>query len=115
MEDEYKEFLAALGARIRQMRKERGWSLRDMVISHDYHDSQWRKYESGGGLTIPSLLRIASMFSVSISQLLDGLGVYPRQPVEALDLAPEVLKAAKRVVALGKPPAGKGPPVRKNA
>ncbi len=53
-----------------------------MVILHGYHDSQWRKYESGGGLTIPSLLRIAEMFAVSISHLLDGLGFFPRRPVE---------------------------------
>jgi transcriptional regulator with XRE-family HTH domain len=81
MEAEYKEFLSALGRRIKDLRKARGWSLRDMVMLHRYHDSQWRRYESGGGLTIPSLLRIAGLFEVSLSKLLDGLAEFPRKSV----------------------------------
>jgi transcriptional regulator with XRE-family HTH domain len=81
MDVDYKGFLAALGKRIKEFRKERGWSLRDMVIQHGYHDSQWRKYESGGGLTIPSLLRIAALYRVSLTKLLDGLAEYPTEPL----------------------------------
>jgi transcriptional regulator with XRE-family HTH domain len=77
MEVDYKGFLEVLGKRIKQLRKDRGWSLRDMVIHHGYHDSQWRKYESGGGLTVLSLLRIAALYEISISKLLNGLAEFP--------------------------------------
>jgi len=77
MDDDYKRFLKVLGARIKTLRKERGLSLRDMVIHHGYHDSQWRKYESGGGLTVQSMLRIAKVFKLSICELLRGLDQFP--------------------------------------
>lgn len=97
MDDGYKEFLAALGAHVRKMRKERGWSLRDMVVLHGYHDSQWRKYESGGGLTIPSLLKIAGLFDMSIVALLDGLGQFPRVAEQDVAADPEFKKVAQKV------------------
>jgi hypothetical protein len=34
--DEYEQFLKTLGGRIKQLRKERGLSLRDMVLQHGY-------------------------------------------------------------------------------
>jgi transcriptional regulator with XRE-family HTH domain len=80
-DDEYKAFLKALGARIKNMRKKKGWSLRDMVKLHDYHDSQWRKFESGGSMNVMSLLRIAEVFEMSLSKLLDGLAEFPNASV----------------------------------
>lgn len=77
MDEDYKAFLKALGVRIRLLRKERSLSLRDMVVLHGYHDSQWRKYESGGGLTIQSMLRIAKVLKLSICELIDGLDKFP--------------------------------------
>ena len=69
------------GARIKNMRKKKGWSLRDMVKLHDYHDSQWRKFESGGSMNVMSLLRIAEVFEMSLSKLLDGLAEFPKASV----------------------------------
>ena len=77
IDQDYSEFLKLLGMRIKQMRNERGLSLRDMVVKHNYHDSQWRKYERGGPINVPSLLKIAKAFGTSLSALLDGLGEYP--------------------------------------
>ena len=77
MDVDYKGFLGALGARIKELRKQRGWSNRDMVVVHQINDSQWRKYERGGGLTVESMLRIAALFELSLSELLNGLGEYP--------------------------------------
>jgi transcriptional regulator with XRE-family HTH domain len=77
MDDDYKEFLKALGARIKTIRKVRGLSLRDMVVLHGYHDSQWRKYESGGGLTVQSMLRIAKVLKLTVCELVDGLEKSP--------------------------------------
>jgi transcriptional regulator with XRE-family HTH domain len=81
IDQDYAEFLKLLGARIKQLRKERGLSLRDMVVKHNYHDSQWRKYERGGPINVPSLLKIAKSFGISLSALLFGLGEYPAASV----------------------------------
>lgn len=78
IDQDYAELLKLLGLRLKQMRKERGLSLRDMVVKHNYHDSQWRKYERGGPVNVPSLLKIAKSFGISLSTLLDGLGEYPQ-------------------------------------
>jgi transcriptional regulator with XRE-family HTH domain len=77
IDQDYAVFLKLLGARIKRLRKERGLSLRDMVVKHNYHDSQWRKYERGGPINVPSLLKIAKSFGISLSALLEGLGEYP--------------------------------------
>lgn len=71
---EYALFLKALGARIRGLRKEHGWSWRDMVVLHDFHISKWQGYESGRyGISLPSLLRISKLFGMTVSELLEGL------------------------------------------
>ena len=54
---EYEAFLKALGTRIKQLRNERGLTLKDMTVRHNYHDSQWRRYERGGSINVQSLLR----------------------------------------------------------
>ena len=97
IDGEYKEFLKMLGSRIKQLRKERGLSLRDMVIKHGMNDSQWRRYERGGAIHLNSLLKIAKMFGVSLSKLLDGVGEYP-----AKDL-PETQAHAAAIEKSGKP------------
>ncbi len=79
---EYEAFQKALGRRIKEFRKERKLSLRDMVVKHGYHDSQWRRFERGGAANVQSLLRIAKALGTSLSILLDGLGEYSE---EALD------------------------------
>ncbi len=95
MDGDYGAFLKSLGSRVKELRKKKGWSLRDMVIMHGYHDSQWRKYEAGGGLTIQSLLRIARVFEVSLTGLLDGLDKYPTDGIPEIKKKP-VAKRAKR-------------------
>jgi transcriptional regulator with XRE-family HTH domain len=70
-----------LGARIKVMRKERGWTLRDMVIKHDVHLTHWQHFERGSrGISVPSLLRIAEIFGVTPSQLLEDLGTEGAKP-----------------------------------
>jgi len=84
IEGEYAEDLKLLGKRIKKFRTERGLSVRDMVVQHDYHDAQWRRFEKGASLTVPSLLRIAKALGVSLSILLDGIGDFPAPPGENL-------------------------------
>lgn len=33
----YEKFLSELGAKVRSMRKERGWTFRHMIVAHGYH------------------------------------------------------------------------------
>lgn len=71
----YEAFLGQLGARIKQLRKERGWTLRDMVVQHGFHLSHWQAFEKGNrGMSLPSLLRIADVYKIPVSELLSGLG-----------------------------------------
>ena len=101
IDQDYAELLKLLGMRIKQMRKERGLSLRDMVVKHNYHDSQWRKYERGSPINVPSLLKIAKSFGTSLSVLLDGLGVYSAASVE------EIKTKAKKKQTEGRPSTSK--------
>jgi transcriptional regulator with XRE-family HTH domain len=69
---EYERFLKALGAQIRAMRKERGWTLRDMVVQHGFHLSAWQGYEAGRlGMSLPSLLRVSKALGLPASALLE--------------------------------------------
>jgi transcriptional regulator with XRE-family HTH domain len=66
----------AIGKRLKQLRIQMGLSLRDMVVLHGYHESQWRRMErEGAGLQ--SLLRISKAFGLSIVCILDGVGQLP--------------------------------------
>ena len=93
MEVDYKGFCKALGAHIKELRHQRGWSNRDMLMVHGVNDSQWRKYERGGGLTVESLLRVAALFDLSIAQLLDGLSDFPAKSVPGVQGKPSAVSA----------------------
>ena len=76
----YEKFLADLGRRIRQLRKDRSWTLRDMVILHGFHVSQWQAFEGGKrGVAIPSLLRICEIFEIRLADLLGNAGELPSE------------------------------------
>ena len=77
LDHDYEQFLKTLGSRIRDLREQRGWTYRDMIILHGYHESQWRRYERTGSINLQSLLRIARVFGLSLSGVLGGLGDYP--------------------------------------
>lgn len=84
----YTRFIKALGARIRAMRKERGWTYRDMVVDHGFHLSAWQGYETAkNGISLPSLLRVAKTFGIHPSDLIAGIeigcGEAPDQAVPA--------------------------------
>lgn len=82
--DEFRAFLKALGVRIKQLRKGKNFSMRDIMISTGYYDAQWRKYEAGGSLNISSLMKIALALDVTLVELLDGLGQWPKLSVESI-------------------------------
>ena len=73
MDEAYDLYLAALGARIKAARKACGLSHRDLVLKYGYNDSQWRRYERGGGLSLPSFVKLAVVLKTTPSALLDGI------------------------------------------
>ena len=90
--EEYSRFLKILGTRIRALRKERGWSYRDMVVRHGFHLSAWQSYESGKyGLSMISLLRVAKVFSLPASELIAGIDLDAAAPEP--EAVPPVKKA----------------------
>src|SRR5207248_2498918 len=72
---DYKEFSAALGKRVKQLRKERGLTLRALIIQHGFHLTQIQRIEKGDGLSVPTLLRIAEVFQMPVEKLIAGLGL----------------------------------------
>ena len=108
VDQDYEDFLKALAKRIKVMRNQRGLTLRDMVLKHGYHDSQWRRMEREGAGGIQSLLRIEKAFDVSLSVLLDGLGEYPKESSAAIESKTERPKKkwATTVPGRKKPEAG---------
>ena len=82
VDQDYEEFLMLIAERIKTLRKERGLALRDMVVTHGYHDSNYRRIEREGAGGIQSLLRICKAFNVKLSDLLDGLGEYPKEDLK---------------------------------
>jgi transcriptional regulator with XRE-family HTH domain len=79
---DYKAFAAELGARIRQLRKSSGLTLRALQLEHNYHLSQIQRTEKGEGISLPTLLRIAETYQVPVERLVEGLGLVS-EPVEA--------------------------------
>jgi hypothetical protein len=85
---DYKAFAAELGARIRQLRKASGLTLRALQFEHNYHLSQIQRIEKGDGISLPTLLKIAETYQVPVERLIEGLGMV----TEAQDLRPKVGK-----------------------
>jgi transcriptional regulator with XRE-family HTH domain len=70
--EEYKAFLTHTAKRIKELRRERGLTLRDMVVIHGYHDSNWRRMEREGVGSVQGLLRIGKAFAVPLTTLISG-------------------------------------------
>ncbi|ADW69051.1 helix-turn-helix domain-containing protein [Granulicella tundricola] len=73
MDEQLKSYTKTLGERIKAARKQRGISNKKLIIDYGIHDSQWRRYERGGGISFASLLRIASVLDMTPSDLLQGI------------------------------------------
>ncbi|WP_347358446.1 helix-turn-helix transcriptional regulator [Bdellovibrio sp.] len=63
------KFLKRLGLRLRQLRKEKGWTLED---AEEHGWPNWRhlqKIEAGKNVTILTLRRAAELYGVDLSEL----------------------------------------------
>jgi transcriptional regulator with XRE-family HTH domain len=77
------QFFRALGVRVKQLRKKRGFSQEDM-LSFGFSTRHWQQVEAGRPITVTTLLRICEVFAMPMSKMVQGLdkeGVY-----EALDV-----------------------------
>ena len=78
-------FFVALGRRIKELRKERNWSLNYMFIVHGFVPSQWQSFEKGKVMTINSMLRIADIFDQSLNTLVRSPGEFPKAQSQKQD------------------------------
>jgi transcriptional regulator with XRE-family HTH domain len=69
--DEQK-FFKALGQRIRELRKKRGYSQEDM-ISFGFSARHWQQIEAGRPITVRTLLRICTVFKTAMDRIVRGL------------------------------------------
>jgi transcriptional regulator with XRE-family HTH domain len=72
-------FFRALGTKVRDIRRARGYSQEDM-ISFGFSARHWQQIEAGRPITVTTLLRICEVFEVSMSSLVRDLdsGIYDR-------------------------------------
>lgn len=67
-----KEYQIALGKRIAQLRKSRGWKQEDLSLKSGIERSSLARMEAGGvNSTINKLRQIAAAFEISIGELVD--------------------------------------------
>lgn len=73
------ELFRRLGRRVRQLRKQNGYSQEDM-ISFGFSARHWQQIEAGRPITVRTLLRICEVFRVPMARLVRGLdrGVYKK-------------------------------------
>jgi transcriptional regulator with XRE-family HTH domain len=85
------QFFSALGTKVRQLRKEHGYSQEDM-LSFGFSTRHWQQIEAGRPITVTTLLRICEVFEVSMAKLVRGLdeGIY-----EELDVVPHIRKKSR--------------------
>ena len=77
------QFFRALGVRVKQLRKRRGYSQEDM-LSFGFSTRHWQQVEAGRPITVTTLLRICEVFEMPMSKLVQGLdkGIYEKlEPV----------------------------------
>jgi len=66
-------FFRALGLRIKNLRRKRGYSQEDM-ISFGFSARHWQQIEAGRPITVSTLLRIGQVFKIPVDRLVRGLG-----------------------------------------
>lgn len=87
----------SLGARIKELRKDRGWSQRDLSAQANVSQTRLSKYENGTHQApLGTLIRIAHTFALPVDVLLPDTGDMPRDPQDM-----ELYARLRRLVALG--------------
>jgi transcriptional regulator with XRE-family HTH domain len=76
----YSAFFVALGERIREERKKRGFSQEDM-IPLGFSARHWQQIEAGRPITVTTLLKVCDAFELPLLQLLAGVDELLAKPV----------------------------------
>jgi transcriptional regulator with XRE-family HTH domain len=66
------KFFQRLGLRVRNIRRERGYSQEDM-ITFGFATRHWQQIEGGRPITVTTLLRIADALDMPLERLVKGL------------------------------------------
>jgi transcriptional regulator with XRE-family HTH domain len=66
------EFFRGLGRRIRDLRKQNGFTQEDM-ISFNFSARHWQQIEAGRPITLRTLLRIGEVFKITLANLVSDL------------------------------------------
>jgi transcriptional regulator with XRE-family HTH domain len=79
------QFFRALGTKVRNLRKKRGYSQEDM-ISFGFSARHWQQIEAGRPITVTTLLRICEVFEISMANLVRNLDseIYEPPDLEAV-------------------------------
>jgi transcriptional regulator with XRE-family HTH domain len=74
-----RKFFRALGARIKGIRKAKGYTQEDM-ISLGFSARHWQQIEVGRPITVRTLLKICDTFGLQAARLMEGLdrGIYKK-------------------------------------
>jgi transcriptional regulator with XRE-family HTH domain len=74
------KFFRNLGQRVKELRKQRGYSQEDM-ISFDFSARHWQQIEAGRPITVTTLIKICEAFGLPIGPFVSGLdqGIYERR------------------------------------
>lgn len=72
------QFFKGLGARIKGLRQNAGYSQEDM-LSHGYSVRYWQKVEAGKPITLRTLLRICRIFATTMSEVVRELDGIPKK------------------------------------
>jgi transcriptional regulator with XRE-family HTH domain len=79
---ESKFFFKRLRARMRQLRKERGWTVEDMQV-RGIAAKHWQQIETGRSISVTTLLRVCQALDVTLAALAKDLDadIYKELPV----------------------------------
>ena len=69
---DHAKFFRSLGQRVRELRREKGYSQEDM-ISFGFSARHWQQIEAGRPITVTTLLRICDVLKVHVDRLVRNL------------------------------------------
>jgi transcriptional regulator with XRE-family HTH domain len=72
-------FFKALGRRVKELRKQAGYTQADMA-NFKFSIRHWQQIERGRPVTVTTLIRISEIFKIKLEDLLQGLLPEPSPP-----------------------------------
>ncbi len=92
---DYERFRLALGKRMKELRKQRGFTHAAMVSKYAFHLTQIARIERGEAFSVQMLLRLAETFQVPVGEMISGIGEVEAEPHLDTAIASKRLKRSK--------------------